>query len=109
VFLAEWPHRVAFKAAHSKQNPEKDWGEDVLRAIRFAFVELQRRDAGFTRTNTVVIGTGSSNGGGAILYAAEQDMEHLMDGVVAREPQVQLRSDDRVVVARGGVERRGSG
>lgn len=109
AFLAEWPHRVAFKAAHSKQNPEKDWGEDVLRAIRFAFVELQQRDSGFTRANTVVIGTGSSNGGGAILYAAEKDTEHLMDGVVAREPQVQLRSDDRVVVARGGVERRGSG
>ena len=26
-FLAEWPHRIAFKPAHSKQNPEKDWGE----------------------------------------------------------------------------------
>jgi hydroxybutyrate-dimer hydrolase len=109
AFLAEWPHRVAFKAAHSKQNPEKDWGEDVLHAIRFAFVELERRDPGFTRNNTIVIGTGSSNGGGAILYAAEKDAEHLMDGVVAREPQVQLRPDDRVVVARGGVERRGSG
>ena len=48
AFLAEWPHRVAFKAAHSKQNPEKDWGENVLRAIRFAFVELQRRDPDFT-------------------------------------------------------------
>jgi hydroxybutyrate-dimer hydrolase len=109
AFLAEWPHRVAFKAAHSKQNPEKDWGEDVLHAIRFAFVELGKGDPGFTRENTVVIGTGSSNGGGAILYAAEKDAEHLMDGVVAREPQVQLRPDDRVVVARGSVERRGSG
>jgi hydroxybutyrate-dimer hydrolase len=29
--LAEWPHRVAFKAAHSKQSPEKDWGEDLLK------------------------------------------------------------------------------
>jgi hydroxybutyrate-dimer hydrolase len=109
AFLAQWPHRVAFKAAHSKQNPEKDWGRDVLRAIQFAFVELGKRDPGFTRANTLVIGTGSSNGGGAILYAAEKDSAHLMDGVVAREPQVQLRSDDRVVVRRGGSERRGSG
>jgi hydroxybutyrate-dimer hydrolase len=109
AFLAEWPNRVAFKAAHSKQNPEKDWGEDVLHAIRFAFVELQGRDPAFTRENTIVIGTGSSNGGGAILYAAEKDTEHLIDGVVAREPQVQSRKDDRVVVARGGVEQRGSG
>jgi hydroxybutyrate-dimer hydrolase len=108
-FLAAWPHRVAFKAAHSKQNPEQSWGEDVLHAIRFAFVELARRDSGFTRENTLVIGTGSSNGGGAILYAAEKDTERLMDGVVAREPQVQLKADERVVVVRGGVERRGTG
>jgi hydroxybutyrate-dimer hydrolase len=108
-FLGKWPNRVAFKAAHSKQNPEKDWGEDVLRSIRFAFVELSRRDPGFTRENTIVIGTGSSNGGGAILYAAEKDGDHLMDGVVAREPQVQLRPDDRIIVARGKIERRGSG
>jgi hydroxybutyrate-dimer hydrolase len=40
-----------------------------------------------------VIGTGSSNGGGAILYAAEKDTEKLMDGVVGREPQVQLKPD----------------
>ncbi len=109
AFLAEWPHRVAFKAAHSKENPERNWGENVLQSIRFAFVELARRDPGFTRENTLVIGTGSSNGGGAILYAAEKDTAHLMDGVVAREPQVQLRTDDRVVVTRGGTERRGSG
>jgi hydroxybutyrate-dimer hydrolase len=109
AFLAERPHRVAFKAAHSKRNPEAAWGETLLQAIRFAFVELGRRDPGFTRANTIVIGTGSSNGGGAMLYAAEADTGHLMDGVVAREPQVQLRADDRVVVARAGIERRGSG
>jgi hydroxybutyrate-dimer hydrolase len=108
-FLAAWPHRVAFKAAHSRQNPETNWGENVLHAIRFAFVELARRDSGFTRENTLVIGTGSSNGGGAILYAAEKDTEKLMDGVVAREPQVQLKPDDRAVVVRGGIERRGTG
>jgi hydroxybutyrate-dimer hydrolase len=34
---------------------------------------------------------------------------HLIDGVVAREPQVQLKPDDRVVVARGSTERRGGG
>ena len=43
-FLSEWPHRIAFKAAHSKQNPEKDWGEDLLKAIRFAFWQLGQRD-----------------------------------------------------------------
>ena len=111
-FLAEWPHRIAFKAAHSKQNPEKDWGEDLLKAIRFAFYQLGQRDPGFTRDNTLVLATGSSNGGGAVLYAAERDAAtgaHLIDGVVAREPQVQLKPDDRVVVTRGSIERRGSG
>jgi len=111
-FLAEWPHRIAFKAAHSKQNPEKDWGEDVLKAIRFSFYQLGRRDSGFARENTFVIATGSSNGGGAVLYAGERDVvsgANLIDAIVAREPQVQLTPDDRVVVARGGVERRGSG
>lgn len=113
-FLAEAPHRVAFKAAHSGQNPEAAWGEDMLRAVRFAFWQLGQRDPGFTRANTLVILTGSSNGGGAALYAAELDArfplgERLIDGVVVREPQVQNRPDDRVVVARGGAERRGSG
>ena len=49
AFLEEFPHRVAFKAAHSKQNPEAQWGENVLQAIRFAFFELGQRDPGFTR------------------------------------------------------------
>ena len=111
-FLRFWPHRVAFKAAFSKQNPESRWGEDVLRAIRFAFWQLGRRDPGYIRANTLVIVTGSSNGGGAALYAAERDAAenaHLIDGVVAREPQVQLRPDDRVTVRRGDTLRRGSG
>ncbi len=72
---------------------------------------LVQRDPGFTRENTLVIATGSSNGGGAVLYAAERDAAtgaHLIDAAVAREPQVQLKPDDRVVVVRGLVERRGS-
>ena len=52
------------RAAHSKQNPEARWGENVLQAIRFAFFQLGQRDPGFTRANTLVIATGSSNGGG---------------------------------------------
>jgi hydroxybutyrate-dimer hydrolase len=112
AFLKDWPNRVAFKAAHSKRNPETTWGEDVLDAVRFAFYEVGRRDPGFVRANTVVIGSGSSNGGGAVLYAGEKDAASgagLLDGIVAREPQVQLRPDDRVVVGRAGRERRGTG
>lgn len=108
-FLAEFPHRIAFKAAHSKQNPEKDWGEDLLRAIRFAFYQLGQRDPAFTRTNTLVIATGNSDGGGAVIRAAEGDHEHLIDGVVAREPQIQSRPDSSVVVVHGGAVRQGTG
>jgi len=112
AFLATSPHRVAFKAAHSKQNPEKDWGENVRSAIRFALLELAKRDPDWTRANTLVIATGSSNGGGAALYAAEKDAaasEHLIDGTVVREPQEQSRPDDRVVVDHVGRQLNGSG
>jgi len=44
-----------------------------------------------------------------VLYAAEKDEQHMLDGVVAREPQVQLKPDDGVVVKRGQVTRRGTG
>src|SRR5918993_1034929 len=59
-FLKTFPHRIAFKHAHSKQNPETGWGRDVVRAIQFAFYQLNQ-DAGssgaasLTRDNTLVI------------------------------------------------------
>jgi hydroxybutyrate-dimer hydrolase len=31
-FLKAFPNRIAFKHAHSKQNPEASWGRDVVRA-----------------------------------------------------------------------------
>ena len=102
AFLARWPHRIAFKAANSKLNPESQWGEDVLRAIRYAFWQLNARDGGgWTSANTLVIVSGNSNGGGATLYAGEKDHEGLIDGLVAGEPQVQVRPDPAVRVVRG--------
>lgn len=107
AFLAAYPHRVAFKHAHSKQNPETTWGRDTVRAVQFAFYQLNQKYAAtgqppLTRANTLVIGTGNSNGGGAILYAGEHDTEGWLDAIVAAEPQIQLRPDDRVSVSRGG-------
>ena len=84
-------------------------GSDLLRSVQFAFVELAKRDPGFTRDKTIVIATGSSNGGGAVLYGAEKNAAHLLDGVVAREPQVQFKPDDRVAKSAGTLERRGTG
>lgn len=106
AFLARWPHRIAFKAAHSGLNPESQWGEDVLRAIRYAFWQLNARDGGgWTSDNTLVIVSGNSNGGGAALYAGEKDHEGLIDGLVAGEPQVQVRGDPDVRVLRGDKAR----
>lgn len=117
-FLAAWPNRIAIKHAHSKRNPEADWGRDTLAAVRFAFYVLNDRYGVQTRKgkvrtirpgNTVVIAASVSNGAGAALAAAEQDSERLIDGVAVSEPQVQLQHDDRVTVRRGSETRSGSG
>lgn len=109
--LAAAPHRIAFKHAHSRRNAEASWGRDVLRSIRFAFWQLNERAGSerFTRANTLVIVAGNSNGGGAALYAAEADEGGLVDAVLAGEPQVQVRPDDRTVVTYRRRERRNPG
>lgn len=110
AFLARWPHRIAFKAAHARHNPESQWGADVLRAIRYALWQLNARDGGgWTAGNTLVIVSGGSNGGGATLYAGEKDAEGLIDGLVAGEPQVQVRPDPALRVVRGDKVRAGGG
>ncbi len=82
---------VAFKHAHSGDNPEADWGQHVLQAARFGLAMLDRAfpdQAPFTPQNTKIIATGLSNGGGAVLQAAGLDDEHMLAGVVALEPNV---------------------
>lgn len=81
---------VAFKHAHSKDNPEADWGLHVKQAARFALRSLDAAfpdAAPFTFDNTRVIAAGISNGGGAVLRAAELEGDWL-DAVVAGEPNV---------------------
>ncbi len=91
-------NRVAFKQAHSQQNPEKDWGKFTLQAVKFAFFVLNEELAPkvntastvkFTPDNTLVIASSVSNGGGAALMAAELDSENLIDGIAVGEPQIQ--------------------
>ena len=107
------PNRQAFKHAHSQRNPEKDWGRFTLQAVEFAYWALNERYGialghGLRlRTirpgNTLVIASSISNGGGAAIAAAEQDREHLIDGVAVSEPAVELPADPGVTVRRGGV------
>ncbi|MFD0725999.1 3-hydroxybutyrate oligomer hydrolase family protein [Lysobacter brunescens] len=87
---------VAFKHAHSQDNPEADWGRHVRQAAEFALVALDEAfpaEAPFTFANTRVIAVGISNGGGAVLRAAEQDGDWL-DAVVAGEPSVLVDGHD---------------
>lgn len=86
---------VAFKHAHSRDNPEADWGRHVQQAARFALQSLDSAFPGaapFTFANTRVIAVGISNGGGAVLRAAEIEGSGSdagwLDAVVAGEPNI---------------------
>lgn len=83
---------VAFKHAQSKDNPEADWGRHVKQAAQFALQALTQAypDAKpFSFDNTRMIAVGISNGGGAVLRAAELEGDWL-DAVVAGEPEVHV-------------------
>lgn len=80
---------VAMPHAHSGDHPEADWGEHVLDAARFGLEVLNHAVEGeFSAVNTRIIATGLSNGAGAVLRAAEQDHEGLIDAVVAVMPNI---------------------
>lgn len=113
AFNAATPDRYAFKHAHSQQNPEQDWGTDVLRSIELAFYVLNEKfgetdHAGrhrirLTPENTLVIASSVSNGGGASVRAAEQDHRGLIDGVAVSEPNVNPRPEAFAIVQGSGA------
>ena len=113
TFAATHPGRFAFKHAHSRQNPERDWGRFTLQAIEFAYWILNERyghDLGHGLVlrrvhpvNTMVIASSLSNGGGAAIAAAELDRLGLINGVAVSEPAVELPRID-LTVRRGPVE-----
>lgn len=110
-FNSNWPDRFAFKHAHSKTNPEADWGQYVLASIEFGFYVLNERfgeetDDGdrlvtVTPENTLVIASSVSNGGGASVRAAEQDEDGLIDGVAVSEPNVYPMVDTSFTIRQG--------
>ena len=101
-YVADNPHRVATKHAHSQINPEKLWGDFALQGIEFAFWALNDhfKKEKFSRKNTLVIAAGASNGGGMALRALEDDGRGLIDGLVVTEPNIQPR-DGRSVIKFG--------
>ena len=82
---------VGIKHLHSRGNPEAHWGVHVRQAAQFALQVLntQRKGRGkaFSAENTRIIAVGLSNGGGAVLRAAEAD-DGLLDAVLAAAPNV---------------------
>ncbi|HXQ64086.1 MAG TPA: 3-hydroxybutyrate oligomer hydrolase family protein [Steroidobacteraceae bacterium] len=90
-FARRAPHSLLFKHAHSRQNPEADWGAYLLQAIKAAFLllnlELGRRlEVPLTPDNTLVLAAGLSNGGAAVLRALERDRAGWISGAIAVEP-----------------------
>ena len=81
---------IAIKHAHSADNPEADWGLHVKQAGDFAMQVLNLaypNAKAFSYANTHVIAVGVSNGGGAVLRAAESK-DKWLDGVVAISPNL---------------------
>ena len=115
AYNALFPNRLALKQVHSQLNPEKDWGNDTLAAARYALFALNDRygsvdtPAPFNAANTLVIAGSVSNGGGAVLRAAEQDSSGLIDGVVAAEPVAEMPTTAGYGVQLGGVAVAGYG
>lgn len=115
AFNTATPNRVAYKHAHSQQNPEKDWGKNTLDAVRLAFYVLNERFGTATASdankkirtiipgNTLVIASSVSNGGGAALAAAEQDTEGLIDGVAVSEPNAQPGANTGLTIQQGAA------
>lgn len=114
AYNSAFPNRIAYQHVYSQQNPEKDWGRNVLDSVRFAFWALNEEYAGtdtgsgkklraIVPDNTTVIASSVSNGGTESLQAAEQDTEGLIDGVAVSEPNAQPGSMAGVSVSEGGA------
>ena len=98
VYTAE--SGIAVKHAHSRDNPESDWGRHLLQTARFALAMLDAalpELAPFTPRNTRIIAVGLSNGGAAVLQAAGLDDEGWLDAAVAVAPNIQVPGRGRAL------------
>ncbi len=89
TYIEENPDRFAFKHAHSQKNVEKDWGVHTLQSVSFALSVIgDATGQTLSPDNTLIIGASVSNGGGAILRAAEASNGTIFDGIVVGEPNI---------------------
>jgi len=90
---------IAVKHAHSGDNPEADWGRHVGQASDFALQVLALAHPGagpWTPANTRILAVGVSNGGGAVLRAAELP-DTGIDAVVAVSPNILRTGNGRAL------------
>jgi len=104
-FIKANPHAVALKHAHSRENVEADAPYFVLAAARYGVRVLRAHLEGRAGERRIsVIAAGVSNGGGAVLRAAEEDTQGVLDAIVAVEPNVTPRVRSKLDII-DGVER----
>ncbi len=103
------PHAIALKHAHSRENVEADWPAFVLAAARYGLAQLSAHAPAGRGATPHVIAAGVSNGGGAVLRAAEADRAGVLDAVVAAEPQITPRRRGRILVVEGSAARMHAG
>ncbi|MFK7893877.1 MAG: 3-hydroxybutyrate oligomer hydrolase family protein, partial [Granulosicoccus sp.] len=88
-YILNNPYRFAFKHAHSQKNIEKDWGLHTLQSVSFALSKISEATGEtLTPANTLIIGASVSNGGAAIIRAAEDSDGLIFDGIVVGEPNL---------------------
>ncbi|QOC23557.1 hydrogenase [Wenzhouxiangella sp. AB-CW3] len=87
--LEEPAATVGMRHAHSGDQPEADWGQHVLAAAAFGLDVIDSvLDAELDADSVRVLGFALSNGGNAVLRAAEIDDSGLLDAVVAVSPNI---------------------
>lgn len=101
---------VAFRHMHDGAGAEADWGRMTVAALRWAIGALQEHEPaahGYRKPALTVIAAGVSNGGAAVLRAAEADRDNLIDAVVAGEPNITPNKLQAVQVGDNGVQQVG--
>lgn len=97
--------RVAYKQAHSQAHPEQAWGQYTVLAIEYALYVLSQeypaRSQSFTSENTLILGASISNGGAAVLRAAERSGKRLFHGIVVAEPNINPIFDGTTLIQQG--------
>ncbi len=98
---------AAFRHMHDGATAEADWGRMTLASLRWAISALSQQHPaahGYRKPALTVIAAGVSNGGSAVLRAAEADSENLIDAVVAGEPNITPKTLQPVKVGSGVVQ-----